>query len=70
MAKIIDFGSQRTPRHPESGGREALIAVAQDLPSTSDEDAAKWAEWILASLWTQGFKVVPLDLSDDKPTGN
>ena len=64
----------RSPLAADAHGRtarDALIALAQTLPSTIDkhpalfpDDAACWADWILTNLWIRGFKAVPLEPSD------
>jgi hypothetical protein len=54
------------PRNPGNGAREALIAIAETLPSTleSPNDALCWSDWLLCELWDRGFKIVPLEPSD------
>lgn len=59
----------RNPLAADAHGRtarDALIALAETLPSTIDNptDAACWADWILTNLWIRGFKAVPLEPSD------
>jgi hypothetical protein len=46
--------------------RDALIALAETLPSTIDnpDNVSRWADWILTNLWIRGFKAVPLEPSD------
>ncbi len=61
-AQVIDISAGRTQRHTGNGAREALIEVGIEMPNTSAQDAACWADWLLAEFWSRGFKVVPLDL--------
>ena len=42
----------------------ALIWVAELVNHFDPEDQAIWADWVLMSLWLQGFKVVPLEDSE------
>lgn len=59
-AEIIDLPVVRIERSPSSA-REALIEVGVLLPDTSEDEAARWADWLLAEFWARGFKVVPLE---------
>jgi hypothetical protein len=43
-----------------NGAREALIAHIRDI-CTADKEAEDWADYMLANLWAQGFKIVPVD---------
>ena len=64
MAEVIDFPGG-VKAHPGNGAREALVAHAlEEFANTSREDAEKWADFTLASLWVRGFKVVPLGTKD------
>ena len=63
MADVIDISSRYVaPPGPGNGAREALIEVLMergfDLATESDE---KGCDLILAELWARGFKIVPLD---------
>jgi hypothetical protein len=58
-AQIIDLHFRST-RPAGNGAREALIEIGEELPNTSTEDAARWADWLLAEFWSRGFKAVPL----------
>jgi hypothetical protein len=60
-AEIIVLQVARIRQNRCFGAREALIDVGEDLPNTSTEDAALWADWLLAEFWVRGFKVVPVD---------
>jgi hypothetical protein len=62
-ADVIDFPAP-TSRNPGNGAREALIEVGVGLPNTGEDDARRRADWMLAELWSRGFKVVPLDGSE------
>jgi hypothetical protein len=60
MAEIINLADKRPadPNAAGNGAREALIAVAQSLPNdTGQNDAEKWADWILLELAERGFLV-------------
>jgi hypothetical protein len=59
-AQIIDLPI-KTSRPAGNGAREALIELGIDLPNTSTEDAARWADWMLGEMWMRGFKVVPVE---------
>lgn len=65
MADIIQFRG----RFKSNGAREALIDLALTSPAADGNDAEWWADWLLAELWSRGFKVVPLDPIDEVPTG-
>ena len=58
-AEIIDLPK----RNRGNGAREALIAIAESLPTTLERpgDAERWADWMLAELWARGFGVGPVD---------
>lgn len=60
MAEIINLADKR-PAGLNAGGngaREALIEVAKSLPNdTSQNDAEKWADWILLELAARGYLV-------------
>lgn len=63
-AQIINLrGSERAVNPPTlgNGAREALIEIGTELPNATAEDAARWADWLLAEFWSRGFKVVPLE---------
>lgn len=61
-AEIIDLPVVRVERNPGNGARETLIAHAvEEFANTTAEDAEKWADFTLASLWARGFKLVPVD---------
>jgi len=49
------------------GAREALIEVVQEFSSETEEreDATIAADWLLAQLWSRGYKVVALEASDE-----
>lgn len=58
---VIDLDARRPAPNPGNGARQALIAVALSLPNdTGQNDAEAWSDWILAELWSRGFKVVPV----------
>ena len=60
-ATIVILPVVRIERNRGNGAREALIDVGELLPNTSTEDAARWADWLLAEFWARGFKVVPVE---------
>lgn len=67
MAEIVDLNSRRPLPNPGNGAREALIEIGKNCPFHVQEDIAHhWADDVLANLWGSGFKVVPLDPSDDR----
>lgn len=49
-----------------NGGREALIAIMGTEPARclGRWDAPACTDYILATLWHRGFKIVPLEPSD------
>jgi hypothetical protein len=65
-ADIIDLAVVRIERDTANGAREALIEVGELLrsASTSPELTAIWTDWLLAELWSRGFKIVPLESYD------
>jgi hypothetical protein len=62
-AKLLRFPE---PTSKSNGAREALIDLANTLPTTLSRpgDAERWADWILLEMGMSGFKVVPLGASD------
>lgn len=61
-AEIIDLPMVRIERSRGNGAREALIAHAvEEFNNTTQDDAEKWADFTLASMWARGFKMVPVD---------
>lgn len=59
-AQVINFPAS-AHTFTGNGAREALIDVGVGLPNTTAEDAARWADWMLAEFWVRGFKVVPVE---------
>jgi hypothetical protein len=61
-AEIVAF-----PKREGNGAREALNDIAGTLPSTlkDSSDALCWADWILTMLRYRGFKIVPLDGTEE-----
>ena len=51
--------------NPGNGAREALIRIMPDMPKVEVPDPLR-ADMILASLWCEGFKIVPLDPKDEE----
>ena len=63
MAEIVDLDSRRLPPNPGNGAREALIEM---FASTNVKDPESFADCLLAEMWLRGFKIVPLEPSDDR----
>ncbi len=60
-AVVISF-----PRAEGNGAREALIEIGGNCPFHVPSDfTISWAEDVLMELWAHGFKVVPLDGTED-----
>lgn len=59
-AEIINLKPRAGIEFTGNGAREALIEIGEALPNTSADDAARWADWLLAEFWSRGFKAVPL----------
>lgn len=67
MSEIVNLNDRRPPPNAGNGAREALIEIGKNCPfHMRDEIAPHWADDLLANLWANGFKVVPLDPSDDR----
>jgi hypothetical protein len=65
-AEIITLPVVRIERCEGNGAREALIEIGGSCPFHVQEDiATNWAEDVLMKLWLRGFKVVPLDSTDE-----
>lgn len=64
MGDVIELADYRAPAG--NGAREALIEILMergfDLAQKSDEEGC---DIVLAELWMRGFKVIPLEPSDD-----
>lgn len=69
-AEIVDLAAHRLPGDTTvivvpnrgNGAREAAIDIALKLPSeTTLPESEVWADWLLAALWSRGFKVIPVD---------
>lgn len=60
---VVRVERQTEPPNPGNGAREALIEIAETLPTTLDRPGAAlcWSDWLLAELWARGFKVVPVE---------
>ena len=77
-AEIVELAAKRKPPNPGNGAREAILAWLEAPPVTNPVDAEFFsvsADALLAWLWTEGFKVVPLEAKDgnyqssgDKPS--
>jgi hypothetical protein len=59
-AEIVNF-----PKKDGNGAREALIDATRVLPGRKPSDADFLSDWILGELWERGFKVVPLDGTEE-----
>lgn len=44
-----------------NGARGALINHAMDMAGATLEDAESWADFMLAALWSRGFRMVPVE---------
>lgn len=62
MGEVINI-ADRLP--PGNGSRESLIDALKKRPKGHETDATL-ADWILALLWYDGFKIVPLDGTEQK----
>ena len=56
------MGENPTPKG--NGAREALTDVERSF-GDGETIGLSWADWILAGLWKRGFKVVPLDGTEE-----
>lgn len=61
--KPMPEGIERFPAKVGNGGREALGGVLERLEKRPIDGLTR-ADQILAVLWYDGFKIVPLDSSD------
>jgi hypothetical protein len=60
-ATILSF-----PRNEGNGAREALTEIGKHCPFHIPSDiATDWAEDIMMELWISGFKIVPLDGTEE-----
>lgn len=59
-AQIIDLRPAGAVTVKCNGARDALLDIALNFKNTSDDDASKWCDFILAEMWMRGFKVVEL----------
>jgi hypothetical protein len=65
-AEIIKLPVVRIERSESNGAHEALIEIGRNCPFHVEEEvAAHWADDILMELWQRGFKVVPLNSTDE-----
>ena len=68
--KVVDLAARRPPPNPGNGAREALLAVAEfalvEPTRPSETLLGRTADALLAYLWVEGFKVVPLEDKDWK----
>jgi hypothetical protein len=65
-AEIIKLPVVRIERSESNGACEALIEIAKRCPFHIEEEiATHWADDILMELWQRGFKVVPLNSTDE-----
>lgn len=60
-AQIIDLPRREPIVHPGNGAREALVDLALTFENTTQGDAERWTDYILAELWARGFKAVPVE---------
>jgi hypothetical protein len=67
-ADVVWLDDHRPPCDAGNGAREALMALMPRTRLCLDVfDAEPSADWLLASLWHRGYKVVPLDEWDCGP---
>jgi hypothetical protein len=65
-AEIIVLPMVRVERCEGNGAREALIEIGKSCPFHVSKDVAiNWADDVLMELWARGFKVVPLNSTDE-----
>lgn len=66
-AEIIKLPVVRIERErsESNGAREALIEIMNYPFRVEKEVSAHWADSVLMQLWSRGFKVVPLNSTDE-----
>jgi hypothetical protein len=66
-AEIIQLADMRPIDSVGNGAREALIEVMGKVPARclGDWDAPACTDYILALMWERGFKVAPLEPTDE-----
>lgn len=52
-------------RRQGSGAREALFVTLRSMGDGPDADITEFGDQLLARLWLEGFKIVPVRESDD-----
>ncbi len=66
-AEIIPLADRLPTSRPGNGAREAVLAWLQGAPVANPEQSYFFeasADNLLAFLWVEGFKIVPLDGSE------
>jgi hypothetical protein len=59
-AEIVVLPVVRVERAAGFTARDALIEVALTFENTGQADAERWSDYILAELFSRGFKAVPV----------
>lgn len=73
-ADIVDLAARRPQPRPGNGGREAISDYWKNYAAQNQIcDCSGWSgmmtDNLLAFLWNEGFKIVPLDANDAEYDG-